>query len=216
MEERSGSAPPDLADGQGEPWRPPWRGHDAAAAEEDWARRRRPWRRWRHHQWVGRPHGSGPLRRSREDRLVAGLAAGIAARTGVDVTLVRLVFVVAGLLGGFGVAAYVAGWLLLPAAGADSSIAQRALNDRRGLALAAGLGSLLIILLIIASALGARWLSSVAWALVISVVGLTLIWRNTPPDEHAVLRRLADPVLGLAGARGGAAPCCASWQRSCC
>src|SRR6185437_13956679 len=103
----------------------------------------------------------------------------------------------------FGVAAYVAGWLLLPAAGADSSIAQRALNDRRGLALAAGLGSLLIILLVIASALGARWLSSVAWALVISVVGITLIWRNTPPDEHAVLRRLADPVLGLAGAGGG-------------
>jgi signal transduction histidine kinase len=55
-------------------------------------------------------------------------------------------------------------------------------------------------MLLIASALGARWLSSVAWALVISVVGLTLIWRNTPPDEHAVLRRLADPVLGLAGA----------------
>ena len=60
--------------------------------------------------------------------------------------------------------------------------------------------------LIIASALGARWLSSVAWALVISVVGLTLIWRNTPPDEHAVLRRLADPVLGLAGAGGRRRP----------
>ena len=155
---------------------------------------------------MGRPRGSGPLRRAREDRLVAGLAAGIAARTGVDVTLVRLVFVVAALLGGFGVAAYVAGWLLLPAEGADGNIANRALNDRRGLALAAGLGSLLIIALIIASALGARWLSSVAWALVISVVGLTLIWRNTPPDEHAVLRRLADPVLGLAGAGGRRRP----------
>jgi len=155
---------------------------------------------------VGRPHGTGPLRRSREDRLVSGLAAGIAARTGVDVTLVRLVFVVAALLGGFGVAAYVAGWLLLPAEGADGSIAQRALNDRRGLALAAGVGSLLIILLTIASLLGARWLSSVAWALVLSVVGLTLIWRNTPPDEHAVLRRLADPVLGLAGASGRRRP----------
>jgi signal transduction histidine kinase len=206
VEERSGPASPGLADGQGEPWRPPWPDHDGSAPENGGPRRRLPWRRWRHQQWVGRPHGSGPLRRSPEDRLVAGLAAGIAARTGVDVTLVRLVFVVAALLGGFGVAAYVAGWLLLPAAGADSSIAQRALNDRRGLALAAGLGSLLIILLTIASALGARWLSSVAWALVISVVGITLIWRNTPPDEHAVLRRLADPVLGLAGAGGRRRP----------
>jgi signal transduction histidine kinase len=155
---------------------------------------------------VGRPRGSGSLRRAREDRLAAGLAAGIAARTGIDVTLVRLAFVVAALLGGFGVAAYVVGWLLLPAEGADDSIANRALNDRRGLGLAAGLGSLLIIMLIIASLLGARWLSSVAWALVISVVGLTLIWRNTPPDEHAVLRRLADPVLGLAGAGGRRRP----------
>ena len=205
VEERSAPAPPGPAAGQGDPWRP-WPGPDGAAPEDGWPRRRPPWRRWRQHQWVGRPHGSGPLRRSREDRLVAGLAAGIAARTGVDVTLVRLAFVVAALLGGFGVAAYVAGWLLLPAEGADGSIASRALNDRRGLALAAGLGSLLIIILVIASMLGARWLSSVAWALVVSVVGITLIWRNTPPDEHAVLRRLADPVLGMAGAGGRRRP----------
>ncbi len=206
MEERSGPASPGLADGQGEPWRPPWPEHDGPVPADGWPHRRRPWRRWRDHQWVGRPRGTGPLRRAREDRLAAGLAAGIAARTGIDVTLVRLAFVVAALLGGFGVAAYVVGWLLLPAEGADGSIANRALNDRRGLALAAGLGSLLIIMLIIASLLGARWLSSVAWALVISVVGLTLIWRNTPPDEHAVLRRLADPVLGLAGAGGRRRP----------
>ncbi|HEY1347797.1 MAG TPA: PspC domain-containing protein, partial [Streptosporangiaceae bacterium] len=200
MEERSGPASPGLADGQGEPWRPPSPDAGGAAPENGWPRRRRPWRHWRHHQWVGRPHGSGPLRRAREDRLVAGVAAGIAARTGVDVTVVRIVFVVLALLGGFGVAAYVAGWLLLPAEGADGNIASRALNDRRGLALAAGLGSLLIVMLLIASAVGARWLNSVAWALVVSVVGLTLIWRNSPEDEQAVLRRLAEPVLGLAGA----------------
>jgi signal transduction histidine kinase len=200
VEERSGPASPGLADGQGEPWRPPSPDAGGAAPENGWPRRRRPWRHWRHHQWVGRPHGSGPLRRAREDRLVAGVAAGIAARTGVDVTVVRIVFVVLALLGGFGVAAYVAGWLLLPAEGADGNIASRALNDRRGLALAAGLGSLLIVMLLIASAVGARWLNSVAWALVVSVVGLTLIWRNSPEDEQAVLRRLAEPVLGLAGA----------------
>ncbi|HXZ77963.1 MAG TPA: PspC domain-containing protein, partial [Streptosporangiaceae bacterium] len=198
MEERSGPAPPGLADGQGEPWRPPWPDHDGAAPENGWPRRRRPWRHWRHHQWVGRPHGSGPLRRAREDRLVAGVAAGLAARTGVDVTVVRVVFVVLALLGGFGVAAYVVAWLLLPAEGADGSIASRALNDRRGLALAAGLGSLLAIMLLIAPVLGARWLNSVGLALVVSAIGITLIWRNSPAEEHAVLRRLAEPVLGLA------------------
>ncbi len=34
------------------------------------------------------------------------------------------------------------------------------------------------------------------------MAGLTLIWRNAPPDEQAVLQRLADPLLGLAQ-RGG-------------
>src|SRR2546430_16573696 len=154
VEERSGPASPGLADGQGDPWRP-WPGHDGGAPEDGWPRRRRPWRRGRHRQWVGRPRGSGPVRRSQEDRLVAGLAAGIAARTGIDVTLVRLAFVVAALLGGFGVAAYVAGWLLLPAAGADSSIAHRALHDPRGPALAPRLRALLFLMLIIAPALRA-------------------------------------------------------------
>ncbi|HXZ71416.1 MAG TPA: PspC domain-containing protein, partial [Streptosporangiaceae bacterium] len=205
MEERSGAAPPGLADRQDEPWRPRPEGNGAVPAE-DGQRRPRPWHRWRDRQWVGRPHGSGPLRRAREDRLVAGVAAGVAARTGIDVTLVRLAFVVTALLGGFGAAAYVVAWLLLPADGADGSIAGKALNDRRGLALAAGLGSLLVIVLIIAIALGARWLNSVAWALVVSVVGITLIWRNAPADEHAMLRRLAEPVLGLTGANGRRRP----------
>ena len=60
-------------------------------------------------RWGRRPRSSGPLRRGREDRLVGGVAAGLAARTGFDVTVVRTVFVVAALLGGFGAAAYVAG-----------------------------------------------------------------------------------------------------------
>jgi signal transduction histidine kinase len=142
------------------------------------------------------------MRRGPEDRLVAGVAACLAARIGIDVIVIRVAFVVAALLGGFGIAAYVVAWLLLPAEGADSNIATRALNDRRGLALAAGLGSLLVIAFVIASALGATWLSSVAWSLVISAVGITLIWRNTPADEHEMLRRLAEPVVGLAGGTG--------------
>jgi signal transduction histidine kinase/phage shock protein PspC (stress-responsive transcriptional regulator) len=197
VEERNGSAAPGLADGQAGGWRP-WPGPDGAAPEDGGPGRRRSWRRWRHRQWVGRPRSSGPLRRKQEDRLVAGVAAGLSARTGIEVTVVRIVFVVAALLGGFGVAAYVVAWLLLPAEGADGSIAGQALNDKRGLALAAGVGSLLVILLVIAAALGDRWLNSIGLALVVSAIGITLIWRNSPPEEHAVLRRLAEPMLGLA------------------
>jgi signal transduction histidine kinase len=141
---------------------------------------------------------SGPLRRAQEGRLGGGVAAGIAARTGLDVALVRTVFVVGTLLSGFGAAAYVLAWLLVPAIGEDTSIASRAMTDRRGIALAAGLGSLLIVMLIIASALGASWLTDFAWPLVMSVTGIVLIWRNASADEQASMRRLAEPLRGLA------------------
>jgi signal transduction histidine kinase len=137
------------------------------------------------------------LRRGREDRLAGGVAAGVAARTGFDVTVVRTVFVLASLLGGFGAAAYVLAWLLVPADGGDSNIAREALTDRRGIALAAGLGSLLVVVLLIASALGAAWLGNLAWPLVISAAGIVLIWRNAPADEQALMRRLAEPLPGL-------------------
>jgi signal transduction histidine kinase len=150
------------------------------------------------HTWIRHTPDTGPLRRSREDRLAGGVAAGLAARTGLDVNLVRTGFVVAALVSLFGAAAYVVAWLLIPAEGADGTIAGKALADRRGIALAAGLASLLVVVLVIASALHAGWLSTLAWPLVICVGGITLIWRNAPPDEQMVLRRLADPLMGLA------------------
>jgi len=150
-------------------------------------------------RWSRGPGSSAPLRRGQEDRLVGGVASGLAARTGFDITVVRLVFVlVTGASIGLGAVGYVLAWLVVPAVGADSSIATQARTDRRGIALAAGLGSLLLVLLLIASVLGAGGFVSLAWPLVISAVGLVLIWRNASAEERATMRRLAEPLLGLA------------------
>ena len=54
-------------------------------------------------------------------------------------------------------------------------------------------------MLILGSALGATWLGTVAWPLVVTVAGLVLLWRNAPEGEQALLRRFTDPLLGLAG-----------------
>jgi signal transduction histidine kinase len=131
--------------------------------------------------------------------VAGGVAAGLAARTGFDVTVVRVVFVLATIATtGFGLAAYVLAWLVIPAAGADSSIASKARTDKRGVALVAGLGSLLIVLLLIASAVGAAsWFDSLAWPLIISAAGLALIWRNAPADEREMIRRHAEPLLAF-------------------
>ena len=135
-----------------------------------------------------------------EDGLAGGVAAGLAARTGFDVTVVRLAFVVAALVTvGYGAVAYVLAWLLVPVAGTDGSIAGKAKSDREGIALAAGLASLLTVLLVIAAVLGAGWLGTIGWPLVISVAGMVLIWRNATADEQATMRHLAEPMLGLTG-----------------
>src|ERR1700733_3809932 len=162
-----------------------------------------PWRRHRFlSRWVRGPGSPLPLRRQREGRLAGGVMAGIAAKTGIDVTALRVCVVVATLLTtGFVAAIYVITWLLLPMTGEDTNIASRALTDKRGIGLAAGLGSVLGVLLITASSLGAAWLNAPAWPIIISVCGLVLIARNGAEDERLQLRHLVEPLLGTADTR---------------
>jgi signal transduction histidine kinase len=178
---------------------PPWeasRQQDGPQPQERWPgppqfRRHGP-RRWRADR--------GPLRRAREERLVGGVAAGLAARIGRDATTVRIILVVATILtGGFVAVAYVVAWLLVPEAGGQGNLASKAITDRRGLALAAAYGSLMVLVRVLASVVHAGWLGSFIWPLAVCGAGLILIWRNAPEDERAVMRHLTAPLLGLAG-----------------
>lgn len=70
--------------------------------------------------------GPGPqarLERPVHGRMVAGVAAGTARMLGVDPTVVRIIFAVLVIAGGFGVPLYLAGWLLIPEEGRDQSLA---------------------------------------------------------------------------------------------
>src|SRR5208282_3417705 len=73
------------------------------------------------------PFGWGPerpaLRRPYQDRMLAGVAAGLARYFGVEETLVRIAFVVLTVVGGAGIPLYLAGLLLIPEEGSDVSIA---------------------------------------------------------------------------------------------
>lgn len=63
------------------------------------------------------------LSRPVQDRMLGGVAAGIARYLSVDVTVVRIVFAVLAIMGGAGIPLYLAGWLLIPEEGAEQSIA---------------------------------------------------------------------------------------------
>ena len=65
------------------------------------------------------------LHRSTDDRMIAGVASGIARYFDVDVTIVRISIAVLSVFGGAGIALYIAGWLLMPLEGTGESIATR-------------------------------------------------------------------------------------------
>ena len=58
---------------------------------------------------------TAPLRRLRHDRVVAGVLAGMARHFDLDVSLLRIVYVVATICTAFvGVVIYVMAWIVIP------------------------------------------------------------------------------------------------------
>lgn len=74
-------------------------------------------------------YASRPLRRTREDRVIGGVAAGFGRWLGVDPVVVRVVLVVLAIFGGSGLILYAAGWLFIPEEGAPTNEAQRFLDS---------------------------------------------------------------------------------------
>ncbi len=62
-----------------------------------------------------------PLRRSKTDRKIAGVAGGLGRYTGIDPIVFRVVLAVLVLFGGLGLLIYLAAWLFLPADGDTAS-----------------------------------------------------------------------------------------------
>ncbi|MGE5136540.1 MAG: PspC domain-containing protein [Gemmatimonadota bacterium] len=82
-------------------------------------------------QQTGPQAAPRPLSRPVSDRMLAGVAAGLARYLDVDVTIVRIVLAVLAVVGGIGVPLYLIGWLLMPEDGAQQSIAAQLLQPRR-------------------------------------------------------------------------------------
>ena len=76
-------------------------------------------------------NGTKVLVRSQKGRMLAGVCAGVADYFDMDVTLVRvIVAVVSVITGGAGVLAYLAAWLIIPAEGEKTSLAQNIVGKK--------------------------------------------------------------------------------------
>jgi signal transduction histidine kinase len=150
----------------------------------------------RRHDRLLRRGGHAPIRRVTDHRMLGGVAAGIARRYGRDVTVIRVLFVIAG-ASGWGLLIYFATWLLVRADGESETIAARSFGDRRSVALAAALASVVCLVLLVTSTLGVGWFSSFGFAYVIAAGGLVLVARHGSAAERETLRRLAGPLVPL-------------------
>jgi signal transduction histidine kinase len=119
------------------------------------------------------------LHRSDNDRVIAGVCAGIAEKIGVDPTLVRLVFTLLALAGGAGIVLYGAAWLWMTGRGVLAVV---------GLVAASGLAL---------RALGLSTHASVA--LVLIALGLAVIWRRGGSPREGAPLSLAGVALVAAG-----------------
>jgi signal transduction histidine kinase len=139
---------------------------------------------------VTSPPGSASariLRRDRDAGWLGGVAAGIARRFGIDVSLVRLAFVVATAAGGFGLGAYLLAWILIPS-GQSGAARSRLPTGRAAVEVALGTGLLLLAALLTFRALGIWFSDAIVWPLVLIASGGALLWRQSlggPPTDVA-------------------------------
>ncbi len=63
---------------------------------------------------VGAVIGRKRLMRSRSDRKIAGVCAGVAEYFDLDVSLVRVVWLIAGVMTGIGLLSYPIAWIVMP------------------------------------------------------------------------------------------------------
>jgi signal transduction histidine kinase len=120
------------------------------------------------------------LQRDPAHGYVAGVCASLARELGIDPLIVRVGFVAATLAGGFGIAVYVLAWALLPAASTRTGqLPVRLLGGRAAIEVGAGVGLLLVAVLLTFRELG-LWVSdAVTWPLVLVAAGGALIWRQS-------------------------------------
>ena len=129
------------------------------------------------------------LHRSRDERILAGVAGGLGRYFDISPAFFRIGFAILTLVGGAGILLYVAAWLVIPDEGESDSIVSEALRRHRDRPwLLAGVG-LVAIALVSLFAQADFWPNSgFAWTLLL-LGGLAIMFAQrranggTPPDD---------------------------------
>ena len=114
------------------------------------------------------------LRRSRDDKVIAGVCGGPGRYLGIDPVLVRIAFVVLALAGGGGVLLYIVGWILIPEESPGESVGEVRPSGAETLRLIFG-GTLIAVGAIALLGVSFPHLWKYVWPLVLIVIGVAII-----------------------------------------
>jgi len=152
------------------------------------------------------PPPAGPpkrLTRSARDRMFGGVLGGFAEYAQVDLTLVRLIFVLVVIFTGIipGIVAYIVGWMVIPEASAQAASPNapagkrlmRSVTDRRLGGVCGGLGEFLGVDSTVIRLVWAL-LSIVPGAIVGGIVAYVIAWMVIPEAPRALPAPVEHPA----------------------
>jgi signal transduction histidine kinase len=121
------------------------------------------------------------LRRDSRRGLVAGVLAGLSARTGIDVIVLRVAFVILAVAtGGLALLGYLVAWAAMPGGTAVApALTRRLPRARHNWRLAAGVGLLTLSALLAFRELGIWWSDQLVWPLVLAAFGAAVLWERS-------------------------------------
>jgi phage shock protein PspC (stress-responsive transcriptional regulator) len=125
-----------------------------------------------------------------QDRVIGGVAGGLADYFGVDPLLVRLAFAGLALIGGGGIVLYVLGWIFIPERREGEIVGTASRFDRADAAKYLGLGLIAIATLIIIDGIGfgpegIGFFEHLFFATILVGLGVYLLRRETAPVQSS-------------------------------
>jgi signal transduction histidine kinase/phage shock protein PspC (stress-responsive transcriptional regulator) len=136
-----------------------------------------------------------PVRRRNDDRVLTGLAAGIARVLEIDPAFVRAAFVVSSFAGGVGVVAYLAGWVLtLEDPGPQAEVVWRERLAVRGTRRRIALSMIFLGFLLLLRSFGVWFGDSLVWSMAMASFGFALTWSLIDQTRRSRWTRRAFPA----------------------
>ena len=152
-------------------------------------------------QGGGEAHGAPAeeprrLRRSRDNRLIAGVCGGLADYFGLHPAIYRVIFVALTIAGGTGLLLYAAAALVMPTEGSDESLATQALREHRDRPwLVIGIGLLALGAIFVLSGPNVFWGSGDGiWVLALLVGAAIVVWQASDRGRRTRVADTASPV----------------------